>query len=92
MSKTIYNQYHINTPNEKWSSLSLGYYADYKPFTTKDGEGFRCSLYVSGCPFNCPGCFNKKAQSFLPLALEYHYYDATQHAEISFWGKLPHAL
>ncbi len=64
MSSTIYDQYHINTPNEKWNNLSLGYYADYKPFTTKDGEGFRCSLYVSGCPFNCPGCFNKKAQSF----------------------------
>ena len=24
----------------------------------------RCSLYVSGCLFNCPGCYNKAAQNF----------------------------
>lgn len=40
------------------------YYADYKPFTIADGEGFRCSLYVSGCTFKCSGCWNKSAQSF----------------------------
>lgn len=44
--------------------LSAGYIADYKPFNFVDGEGVRCSLYVSGCPFNCPGCYNKAAQSF----------------------------
>lgn len=27
-----------------------------------NGEGFRISLYVSGCGRNCPGCFNKVAQ------------------------------
>ena len=27
-----------------------------------NGEGFRVSLFVSGCLRNCPGCFNKKAQ------------------------------
>lgn len=29
-----------------------------------DGEGIRCSLYVSGCLFNCPGCYNRVAQNF----------------------------
>lgn len=28
-----------------------------------NGEGFRVSLFVSGCARNCPGCFNKDAQS-----------------------------
>lgn len=36
--------------------------ADYKPFQALDGEGLRCSLYVSYCPFNCTGCYNKAAQ------------------------------
>lgn len=38
--------------------------ADYKPFNFVDGEGVRCSVYVSGCLFNCPGCYNKIAQNF----------------------------
>ncbi|MHC3376631.1 anaerobic ribonucleoside-triphosphate reductase activating protein [Ligilactobacillus equi] len=38
--------------------------ADYKPFNFVDGEGVRCSLYVSGCLFACPGCYNKAAQNF----------------------------
>lgn len=44
--------------------LSKNLYADYKPFTMVDGEGFRCSLYVSGCIFNCKGCYNKSIQDF----------------------------
>lgn len=52
-------------PN-KWTSeqLSQNYIADYKPYNFVDGEGVRCSLYVSGCPFACPGCYNKAAQYF----------------------------
>ena len=46
------------------SVLSSSYIADYKPFNFVDGEGVRCSLYVSGCPFKCPGCYNEAAQSF----------------------------
>lgn len=38
--------------------------ADYKPFSMVDGEGVRCSLYVSGCLFACEGCFNEAAWSF----------------------------
>ncbi len=46
------------------TTLSAGYVADYKPFNFVDGEGVRCSLYVSGCPFKCPDCYNAAAQSF----------------------------
>ncbi|MFD1393687.1 anaerobic ribonucleoside-triphosphate reductase activating protein [Lacticaseibacillus jixianensis] len=56
-----------NDPKPKeWlaSALSLQYVASYKPFVFVDGEGVRCSLYVSGCRFNCPGCYNKVAQNF----------------------------
>jgi anaerobic ribonucleoside-triphosphate reductase activating protein len=54
-------------PNPKtWlaEKLSQRYVASYKPFNFVDGEGVRCSLYVSGCPFDCPGCYNKAAQNF----------------------------
>ncbi len=46
---------------DKWSK---GYIADYKPFMFVDGEGVRCSIYVSGCLFACKGCFNKAIQNF----------------------------
>ncbi|WP_448061765.1 anaerobic ribonucleoside-triphosphate reductase activating protein [Cellulomonas hominis] len=50
----------------EWLSakLSRRQVADYKPFVFVDGEGVRCSLYVSGCPFACEGCFNEAAWSF----------------------------
>lgn len=44
--------------------VSHGYVADYKPFSFTDGEGVRCSLYVSGCLFKCDHCFNEQAWSF----------------------------
>lgn len=44
--------------------VSHNYIADYKPFTFVDGEGVRCALYVSGCLFACPGCYNVAAQNF----------------------------
>lgn len=44
--------------------LSKGKIADYKFPVMVDGIGVRASLYVSGCPFNCVGCYNKKAQNF----------------------------
>lgn len=55
------------TPQPKeWQAkeLSQQYIAAYKPFTFVDGEGVRCSLYVSGCRFACPGCYNVAAQNF----------------------------
>ncbi|ABJ57014.1 anaerobic ribonucleoside-triphosphate reductase activating protein [Oenococcus oeni] len=55
-----------NPKPKEWLSkdLSLDYVASYKPFNFVDGEGVRCSLYVSGCKFACPGCYNKVAQNF----------------------------
>ncbi len=49
-----------------WCSekVSQGRVADYKSFSMVDGEGVRCSLYVSGCLFACEGCFNEAAWSF----------------------------
>ena len=44
--------------------VSHSYVADYKPFSFTDGEGVRCSLYVSGCLFKCDNCFNEAAWSF----------------------------
>lgn len=41
-----------------------GYLAKIEPESFVDGEGVRCSVYVSGCPFNCVGCYNKAAQHF----------------------------
>jgi anaerobic ribonucleoside-triphosphate reductase activating protein len=53
-------------PRPDWRAerLSQDRVADYKPFVMVDGEGVRCSLYVSGCPFACAGCFNEAAWSF----------------------------
>lgn len=52
------------SPGAWGQSFTQRFVADYKPFNFVDGEGVRCSLYVSGCPFRCPGCYNKAAQSF----------------------------
>ena len=53
-------------PSSRWDPtvVTKGHVADYKPFTSLDGEGVRCALYVSGCLFECPGCFNEAAWSF----------------------------
>ncbi|MCH4167893.1 MAG: anaerobic ribonucleoside-triphosphate reductase activating protein [Streptococcaceae bacterium] len=55
-----------NPKPQEWQSqnLSQNYIADYKAFNFVDGEGVRNSLYVSGCPFACEGCYNVAAQSF----------------------------
>ncbi|HEX7660343.1 MAG TPA: anaerobic ribonucleoside-triphosphate reductase activating protein [Pseudonocardiaceae bacterium] len=44
--------------------LSQSTVADYKPFVMTDGEGMRCSLYVSGCPFRCVNCWNASIWDF----------------------------
>lgn len=55
-----------NPKPQEWlaSDWSQGKIADYKPYNFVDGEGVRCSLYVSGCLFACKGCYNKIAQNF----------------------------
>ena len=39
-------------------------YASIKKMDISNGEGIRVSLFVSGCNFHCPGCFNEEVQSF----------------------------
>lgn len=41
-----------------------GYIAKIEAQSFVDGEGVRCSMYVSGCPFACKNCYNKAAQNF----------------------------
>lgn len=40
------------------------YYGKIRKFDTANGPGIRSTLFVSGCTFNCPGCFNKDSQNF----------------------------
>lgn len=54
----------VNPIDWQSADYSHNYIADYKPYNFVDGEGVRCSLYVSGCLFACKGCYNKVAQSF----------------------------
>lgn len=46
------------------ATVSQDHVGDYQPFQFVDGEGVRCSLYVSGCLFACEGCFNEAVWSF----------------------------
>lgn len=52
--------------SQEWKAeaLSQQHVADYKPFNFVDGEGVRCSLYLSGCRFACEECFNEAVQDF----------------------------
>lgn len=57
----------MNNPKpQEWKSeeLSQGRIMDYKAFNMVDGEGVRCSLYVSGCLFHCEGCYNVATWNF----------------------------
>ncbi len=63
----IRDEFGIRQPiGNEWQAKTLcqGYIADYQPFSFVDGLGVRCSLYVSGCLFQCPGCYNQAAQNF----------------------------
>ena len=39
-------------------------YAEIKTYDVANGPGIRLSLFVSGCPHRCPGCFNQQAWDF----------------------------
>lgn len=39
-------------------------YAQLRRYDVANGPGVRASIFVSGCRFNCKGCFNKEAQDF----------------------------
>lgn len=56
-----------NNPHAgQWDGRRMGQrmVADYKRFLMTDGEGIRCSIYVSGCPFRCDGCYNSSIWDF----------------------------
>lgn len=40
------------------------YYSNIIEDDIANGEGIRVSLFVSGCNFHCPDCFNQEAQCF----------------------------
>lgn len=39
-------------------------YLQYYPVDIVNGEGTRCTLFVSGCTHACRGCYNQKSWSF----------------------------
>ncbi|MFD0965879.1 anaerobic ribonucleoside-triphosphate reductase-activating protein [Seminibacterium arietis] len=39
-------------------------YLQYYPVDIVNGEGTRCTLFVSGCEHKCKGCYNQKSWSF----------------------------
>lgn len=39
-------------------------YLSYNKCDTANGEGVRCSLFVSGCKMQCVGCWNKESWKF----------------------------
>lgn len=39
-------------------------YASIRTMDISNGPGIRVSIFVSGCGFHCPGCFNDEAQDF----------------------------
>lgn len=51
-------------PGQWTNRMSHNMIADYKRFLMTDGEGIRCSLYVSGCPFHCVECYNSSIWDF----------------------------
>ena len=40
------------------------YYGKIKPVDIANGEGVRVSLFVSGCPHHCKGCFNPELWNY----------------------------
>jgi anaerobic ribonucleoside-triphosphate reductase activating protein len=51
----------INPAPGQWDGrkMTANMIASYKPFIVTDGEGVRCSIYVSGCSFHCLNCWNE---------------------------------
>ena len=40
------------------------YYADLRQYDATNGTGIGTTLFVSGCNFHCPNCFNRSAWNF----------------------------
>ncbi len=39
-------------------------YGQIRKFDVANGPGIRSTLFVTGCPLNCPGCFNQEYRQF----------------------------
>ena len=37
-------------------------YGQIRKYDVANGPGIRTSIFVTGCPFHCEGCFNKEYQ------------------------------
>lgn len=61
-------------------------YAQIRSSDLANGPGIRVSLFVSGCPHRCPGCFNEPYQDF---AFGKKWDDRVQESFITL-GKLPY--
>lgn len=40
------------------------HYSEYYKFDSQNGEGVRCTLFISGCSRCCPECFNKQTWDY----------------------------
>lgn len=56
------NNESFRTPHSALRNLQL---AAFLPRSQVNGPGMRAVVWVQGCPFRCPGCFN---EGFLPFA------------------------
>lgn len=63
-NKSDLKTYRSPKPNWIAKKYSKNKFASYKPFQFVDGEGVRCSIYLSGCLFGCKECFNESIQNF----------------------------
>lgn len=39
-------------------------YGQIRKYDVANGPGIRTSLFVTGCPIRCPGCFNEEYQNY----------------------------
>ena len=53
----------LGTPHGR-NKEDLMNYADIKNVDVTNGPGVRISLFVSGCPHHCPGCFNPETWAY----------------------------
>jgi anaerobic ribonucleoside-triphosphate reductase activating protein len=59
--KSAVNLLRIYTIFQEFNNMN---YLQYYPTDVINGEGTRCTLFVSGCTHGCKGCYNQKSWSF----------------------------